>query len=210
MNWARLSFWMDPWIVSRSSLTESKVPLSDLGVVEEFLSLVVLFVQYFLWHNFIRTPALHLLSSIWSTFWWVVFICCREASELANINWDNIAFLPIPTDFMYAAKSLEDGIFTKGQLQRFGPIHLSPCAGVLNYGQVSGISLCQYFLVSCFRLSVISHLWLHLILLVDWVRALLNSSWLSYWKNLFFVTPLMRFCSCVSNLLRFLSLAFGF
>ncbi|KAH0467682.1 hypothetical protein IEQ34_002715 [Dendrobium chrysotoxum] len=59
----------------------------------------------------------------------------QEASELANINWDNIAFLPIPTDFMYAAESLEDGIFTKGQLQRFGPIHMSPCAGVLNYGQ---------------------------------------------------------------------------
>ncbi|KAK8962461.1 hypothetical protein KSP40_PGU013494 [Platanthera guangdongensis] len=59
----------------------------------------------------------------------------QEVSDLADINWDNIAFSLLPADFMYVAKALEDGIFMKGELQRFGPIPMSPCAGILNYGQ---------------------------------------------------------------------------
>ncbi|PKA49687.1 Branched-chain-amino-acid aminotransferase 5, chloroplastic [Apostasia shenzhenica] len=58
-----------------------------------------------------------------------------RVSELADINWDNIGFSLVPTDFMYIAKSSEDGIFSKGEMQYFGPIQLSPSAGVLNYGQ---------------------------------------------------------------------------
>lgn len=59
----------------------------------------------------------------------------REIAELADINWDNLGFGLVPTDFMYISKSTEGGIFTKGELQRFGNIELSPSSGVLNYGQ---------------------------------------------------------------------------
>ncbi|KAJ4714662.1 Branched-chain-amino-acid aminotransferase [Melia azedarach] len=58
-----------------------------------------------------------------------------EKSELADIDWDNLGFGLLPTDYMYVAKCLRDGVFSKGELQRFGNIELSPSAGVLNYGQ---------------------------------------------------------------------------
>jgi hypothetical protein len=38
---------------------------------------------------------------------------------------------------MYMAKCGPDGNFSKGEMVPFGPIALSPSAGVLNYGQVS-------------------------------------------------------------------------
>ncbi|XP_020570741.1 branched-chain-amino-acid aminotransferase 5, chloroplastic-like isoform X1 [Phalaenopsis equestris] len=97
--------------------------------------------------NRFQSPAsalkiLNKLHSLSSTVLKVPRRCdiCRAStfqyvSELADINWDDIAFSPIPTDFMYAAKSLENGAFMTGELQRFGPIHLSPSSGVLNYGQ---------------------------------------------------------------------------
>ncbi|MCE0480752.1 hypothetical protein HAX54_037855 [Datura stramonium] len=55
--------------------------------------------------------------------------------ESADIDWDNLGFHLMQTDYMYVTKSSEDGIFTQGQLNRFGNIQLSPSAGVLNYGQ---------------------------------------------------------------------------
>lgn len=38
---------------------------------------------------------------------------------------------------MYISKCAGDGIFSKGKLDPFGDLELSPSAGVLNYGQVS-------------------------------------------------------------------------
>ncbi|GFY86670.1 branched-chain aminotransferase 3 [Actinidia rufa] len=55
--------------------------------------------------------------------------------ELADIDWDNLGFAITPTDYMYIMKCSEGQSFTKGELQRFGNIELSPSAGVLNYGQ---------------------------------------------------------------------------
>ncbi|PPD91298.1 hypothetical protein GOBAR_DD11760 [Gossypium barbadense] len=58
-----------------------------------------------------------------------------EASELADIEWDNLGFGLLPTDYMYMMKCSQGGNFSKGELQRFGNIELNPSAGVLNYGQ---------------------------------------------------------------------------
>ncbi|EOX91785.1 Branched-chain amino acid aminotransferase 5 / branched-chain amino acid transaminase 5 (BCAT5) [Theobroma cacao] len=58
-----------------------------------------------------------------------------EASELADIEWDNLGFGFLPTDYMYMMKCTRGGNFSKGELQQFGKIELSPSAGVLNYGQ---------------------------------------------------------------------------
>lgn len=59
-----------------------------------------------------------------------------ETSELADIDWDNLGFSFLPTDYMYTMKCARGGEFSKGELQRFGNIEMSPSAGVLNYGQV--------------------------------------------------------------------------
>ncbi|XP_073105478.1 branched-chain amino acid aminotransferase 2, chloroplastic isoform X2 [Elaeis guineensis] len=60
---------------------------------------------------------------------------CKEASDIIDLNWENIGFGLVPTDYMYIMKSSEDGTFAKGELQHFGPIELNPASGVLNYGQ---------------------------------------------------------------------------
>ncbi|GFY86672.1 branched-chain aminotransferase 3 [Actinidia rufa] len=60
---------------------------------------------------------------------------CMVPYELADIDWDNLGFAITPTDYMYIMKCSEGQSFTKGELQRFGNIELSPAAGVLNYGQ---------------------------------------------------------------------------
>ncbi|KAJ6852846.1 branched-chain-amino-acid aminotransferase 5, chloroplastic-like [Iris pallida] len=59
----------------------------------------------------------------------------REVSELADLDWDNLGFGLVQTDYMYVAKCSQNGTFSKGELQRFGPIELNPSSGVLNYGQ---------------------------------------------------------------------------
>ncbi|XP_031275200.1 branched-chain amino acid aminotransferase 2, chloroplastic isoform X1 [Pistacia vera] len=59
----------------------------------------------------------------------------NQKTELADIDWDNLGFSFLPTDYMYVMKCSRDGNFSKGELQRFGNIELSPSAGVLNYGQ---------------------------------------------------------------------------
>ncbi|GAB4847135.1 Branched-chain-amino-acid aminotransferase, mitochondrial [Ancistrocladus abbreviatus] len=58
-----------------------------------------------------------------------------ETSKLADIDWDNLGFGFMPTDYMYIMKCPHGGNFSKGELRRFGNIELSPSAGVLNYGQ---------------------------------------------------------------------------
>ncbi|PHT50931.1 hypothetical protein CQW23_10678 [Capsicum baccatum] len=55
--------------------------------------------------------------------------------ESASIDWDNLGFKLMQTDYMYVTKTSDDGIFRQGQLDRYGNIQLSPSAGVLNYGQ---------------------------------------------------------------------------
>lgn len=58
-----------------------------------------------------------------------------EASTLADIDWDNLGFGLIPTDYMYMMKCARGEGFSKGELKRYGNIEISPAAGVLNYGQ---------------------------------------------------------------------------
>jgi branched-chain amino acid aminotransferase len=60
----------------------------------------------------------------------------RDA-EYANVDWDNLGFGLVPTDYMYIMKCSKGENFEQGQLSDFGNIELSPAAGVLNYGQVS-------------------------------------------------------------------------
>ncbi|XP_030528308.2 branched-chain amino acid aminotransferase 2, chloroplastic-like isoform X2 [Rhodamnia argentea] len=60
---------------------------------------------------------------------------CSEVTELADIDWENLGFGLLPTDYMYTMKCGRDGNFSKSELRRFGNIELSPSAGVLNYGQ---------------------------------------------------------------------------
>ncbi|MCD9560852.1 Branched-chain-amino-acid aminotransferase, mitochondrial [Datura stramonium] len=52
-----------------------------------------------------------------------------------DIDWENLGFNLMPTDYMYLTKSCEDGRFKQGQVNPYGNIQLSPSAGVLNYGQ---------------------------------------------------------------------------
>ena len=56
--------------------------------------------------------------------------------EVPDLDWDNLGFGIIPTDYMYVMKCPRGGSFSNGELKRFGNIELSPSAGVLNYGQV--------------------------------------------------------------------------
>ncbi|KAL3526923.1 hypothetical protein ACH5RR_011579 [Cinchona calisaya] len=56
-------------------------------------------------------------------------------TELADIDWDNLGFGFMSTDYMYIMKCSQGENFSKGELQRFGNIELSPSAGILNYGQ---------------------------------------------------------------------------
>ncbi|CAL4912120.1 unnamed protein product [Urochloa decumbens] len=59
----------------------------------------------------------------------------RETSEVVDLDWENLGFGLVDTDFMYVAKCGPDGNFSKGEVLPFGPIAVSPSAGVLNYGQ---------------------------------------------------------------------------
>lgn len=57
--------------------------------------------------------------------------------EYADMDWDNLKFGLMITDYMYMMKCTKEENFQQGQLSRYGNIELSPAAGVLNYGQVS-------------------------------------------------------------------------
>lgn len=58
-----------------------------------------------------------------------------DAAREADIDWDNLGFGLIPTDYMYYMECAYGENFTDGELRHFGNIELSPSAGVLNYGQ---------------------------------------------------------------------------
>ena len=61
----------------------------------------------------------------------------RETYDTVDLDWENLGFGLVDTDFMYMSTCGPDGNFSKGEILPFGPIALSPSAGVLNYGQVS-------------------------------------------------------------------------
>ncbi|XP_021757493.1 branched-chain amino acid aminotransferase 2, chloroplastic-like [Chenopodium quinoa] len=58
-----------------------------------------------------------------------------QTSPLADIDWDNLGFGFLPTDYMYVMKCARGESFSKGELKRYGNIEMSPAAGILNYGQ---------------------------------------------------------------------------
>ncbi|CAN6539724.1 unnamed protein product [Malus baccata var. baccata] len=58
-----------------------------------------------------------------------------DKHEYADVDWDNLGFGLVQTDYMYVMKCSNDGKFEQGQLRRYGNIELNPAAGVLNYGQ---------------------------------------------------------------------------
>ncbi|XVF36480.1 hypothetical protein REPUB_Repub19eG0062200 [Reevesia pubescens] len=66
-------------------------------------------------------------------------VCDLPASygedENADMDWDNLGFGLVPTDFMYIMKCCKDDNFVQGQLSHYGNIELSPSSAVLNYGQ---------------------------------------------------------------------------
>lgn len=55
--------------------------------------------------------------------------------EPMEIDWNHLGFGLLPTDYMYTMTCSKEENFQQGQLSRYGNIELSPCAGVLNYGQ---------------------------------------------------------------------------
>ncbi|KAF8080428.1 hypothetical protein N665_0945s0004 [Sinapis alba] len=59
-----------------------------------------------------------------------------EADEkYANVNWEELGFTLIPTDYMYVAKCKQGETFSEGKIFPYGDISISPSAGILNYGQ---------------------------------------------------------------------------
>ncbi|KAL5729017.1 branched-chain-amino-acid transaminase [Ranunculus cassubicifolius] len=58
-----------------------------------------------------------------------------DDEELTHVNWDELGFGLMPTDYMYVMKCSHNEKFSQGKLNRYGNIELSPSAGVLNYGQ---------------------------------------------------------------------------
>lgn len=59
-----------------------------------------------------------------------------KTSDLAdNINWDNLGFDHVATDYMFVMKCCGGDKFSDGELQSFGKIELNPFSSVLNYGQ---------------------------------------------------------------------------
>jgi branched-chain amino acid aminotransferase len=63
----------------------------------------------------------------------------RQTPESVDLDWENLGFGLVPTDYMYIAKCGPDGNFSKGAIVPFGPISMNPSSGVLNYGQVSDV-----------------------------------------------------------------------
>ncbi|CAH2038419.1 unnamed protein product, partial [Thlaspi arvense] len=59
----------------------------------------------------------------------------REYEEYADVDWDNLGFGLVRTDYMFSTRSCRDGNFEDGCLSRYGNIELNPAAGILNYGQ---------------------------------------------------------------------------
>ncbi|XP_043711883.1 branched-chain amino acid aminotransferase 2, chloroplastic-like isoform X2 [Telopea speciosissima] len=59
----------------------------------------------------------------------------RGDDEYADLNWDNLGYGLVPTDYMYIMKCSDKEKFSHGELNRFGNIEMSPASGVLNYAQ---------------------------------------------------------------------------
>ncbi|MCO5590692.1 hypothetical protein L7F22_044667 [Adiantum nelumboides] len=59
----------------------------------------------------------------------------NEIKSSLEIDWDNLGFGYHETDFMYVSKCGPDGEWSKGKVEPFGHLKLSPSAGILNYGQ---------------------------------------------------------------------------
>ena len=57
----------------------------------------------------------------------------EEMSE--EIDWDSLTFSLTPTDTMYLTETTATEPWMPGSLRPYGPIQMSPAAGVLNYGQ---------------------------------------------------------------------------
>ncbi|XP_017980885.1 PREDICTED: branched-chain-amino-acid aminotransferase 2, chloroplastic isoform X1 [Theobroma cacao] len=55
--------------------------------------------------------------------------------ENADVDWENLGFSAVQTDFMYIMKCSKDENFVQRQLSRYRNIEFNPSAGVLNYGQ---------------------------------------------------------------------------
>ncbi|MBS0352274.1 MAG: branched-chain amino acid aminotransferase [Proteobacteria bacterium] len=55
--------------------------------------------------------------------------------EKVNIDWHNLTFKLTPAKTMYVSKTSHDQPWPKGEFVPYGPITISPAAGVLNYGQ---------------------------------------------------------------------------
>ena len=60
----------------------------------------------------------------------------REKDSHLQIDWDSLGFNYHETDFMFVSQCGLDGEWEKGDIQPFGPLNLSPSAGILSYGQV--------------------------------------------------------------------------
>ncbi|MCH1540511.1 MAG: branched-chain amino acid aminotransferase [Candidatus Poseidonia sp.] len=52
-----------------------------------------------------------------------------------SYDWDSLTFSLTPTEIMYITEIQGDEAWMPGKLQPYGPIPMSPAAGVLNYGQ---------------------------------------------------------------------------
>ncbi|CAL8177053.1 unnamed protein product [Prunus armeniaca] len=61
----------------------------------------------------------------------------HEADEKYGdaMNWDELEFAVIPTDYMFIMKCSNGDNFSQGHLAPYGKIELSPFSGILNYGQ---------------------------------------------------------------------------
>ncbi|KAJ8771378.1 hypothetical protein K2173_026555 [Erythroxylum novogranatense] len=68
-----------------------------------------------------------------------------DLSELANVNWDDLGFELVPTDYVYVMKCSRGQRFSEGELQPYSEIELNPCSTVLNYGQgiIEGLKACR-------------------------------------------------------------------
>lgn len=58
-----------------------------------------------------------------------------SGDEYADVDWNNLGFGLMPSDYMYTMKCSDYENFEQGKLNRYGNIEMSPSAGVLNYGQ---------------------------------------------------------------------------
>ncbi|KAK7368894.1 hypothetical protein VNO80_10927 [Phaseolus coccineus] len=57
------------------------------------------------------------------------------SESAAEVNWDELGFSVVTTDYMYVMKCAKGDKFSQGSLLPYGNIEISPSAGILNYGQ---------------------------------------------------------------------------